>query len=147
MTIRQGHCLIIDIIKEINKLENPDQITFIHGDCVGSDDELHFLISRDVTFRTFIRIRKIKVKTEIYPSNIPNQRAFNKADKIHEPGPPLERNKDIVRFANVVFATPRGMVEEKRSGTWSTIRHVRYLVRMGSNQKLRIVYPDGSIGE
>jgi hypothetical protein len=35
------------------------------------------------------------------------------------------RNDMIVRHADVLHAFPRSMVEERRSGTWATIRRVR----------------------
>lgn len=40
--------------------------------------------------------------------------------------PPLERNKDIVDMCDILIAVPIDPeVEEKRSGTWATIRYCR----------------------
>lgn len=43
----------------------------------------------------------------------------------HEVFPPLVRNRDIVRDVEVLIAAPRHDREEKRSGTWATVRYAR----------------------
>jgi hypothetical protein len=53
--------------------------------------------------------------------------------------PPLDRNKMMVDDCEALIATPRLMVEELRSGTWSTIRYARKC-----RKPVHIVWPDGS---
>ena len=54
--------------------------------------------------------------------------------------PPLSRNRDIVREATVMLATPKLDHEEIRSGTWATIRHTRHM-----SKPLHIIWPDGLV--
>lgn len=63
------------------------------------------------------------------------------ADVVHEPRPPLERNRDVVDASDVLLACPGGMAEEQRSGTWATIRYARK-----AGKPVVIVWPDGTTG-
>lgn len=52
----------------------------------------------------------------------------------------LARNREIVKAASVVIATPKEMIEQERwSGTWATIRYTRQ-----AGKPLIIVWPDGT---
>lgn len=77
-----------------------------------------------------------------YPSTHgPDRRALAHCHEIaQEPKPPLDRNRDIVQFRDVLFATPRGYWEERRSGTWATIRHARKV-----GVPIVIIWPDGTV--
>jgi hypothetical protein len=68
-----------------------------------------------------------KLRTECYPSNLSAQRdpCWEEADVVHDPRPPLERNLLMVDRAQLLLAAPRSSVEERRSGTWATIRYAR----------------------
>ena len=56
---------------------------------------------------------------------------------VHPALPPLERNDLIVR-ADVMIAAPKGR-EQRRSGTWTTIRH-----RVKTGRGITIFWPDGT---
>lgn len=62
------------------------------------------------------------------------------SDEECEPEEYLVRNKNIVDASTVMIATPGGMVEVLRSGTWSTIRYARK-----QGRELYIIFPDGRI--
>lgn len=105
-----------------------------HGDCIGSDAQFHSIIC-DKTDSSII----------IHPPSDRRYRAFcvadeTRGDKILPEKPYLERNRDIVRSIEVILAAPRGFVEERRSGTWSTVRYTREVGR-----EIFIIFPDGSI--
>lgn len=54
--------------------------------------------------------------------------------------PALKRNPDIVDAGAVLLATPRLGCEERRSGTWATIRYAR---RIGKD--VTIIWPSGIV--
>lgn len=104
--------------------------TFVHGDCVGADDNAHDLA---------IRVGAPVVQR---PCTLTSQRAFGAgAKKVYPPKPPLDRNREIVTGSDLMIATPKGFVEEQRGGTWYTIRYARQ-----TETPLIIVWPDGSTG-
>ena len=84
-----------------------------HGDCTGADAEFHKIFNPHTNIM------------HAHPSNIESKRAFCKADVIHDPLPPLERNKIIVDSIEVLIAAPFQDKEIVRSGTWATIRAAR----------------------
>lgn len=86
--------------------------TVHHGDCVGADA----------------------------PPIIEDKRAHCACDVLLIPAPYLVRNRAIVDATEVLVATPKGIYEQQRSGTWSTVRYARELGR-----PLLIVYPNGAI--
>ena len=53
---------------------------------------------------------------------------------------PLSRNTDIVLASDLLIAAPKGYKEEKRSGTWATIRRARK-----NNVETKILNPDGTV--
>jgi hypothetical protein len=56
------------------------------------------------------------------------------------PKPPLVRNEVIERETGLLLAAPGEVIEQHRSGTWSTVRFAR---KMG--RAIWIVRPDGTI--
>lgn len=112
-------------VTEIVKMKSP--IFVVHGDCEGADTDFH-----NICLPLFpIRIRPCNHKS----------RAWNEgASDMREVKGPLERNKDIVRDATLLIATPPTHEEIKRSGTWHTIRYARK-----TNVPRVIVWPDGSL--
>lgn len=63
-----------------------------------------------------------------------------KAEKIHALLPPLVRNRIIVDSTDVLLAAPRLMREERRSGTWATIRYAE------RHRRATVVFwPDGTL--
>lgn len=126
MTARQH-----SIVKQIMEQFSPDLVT--HGACIGADAEFHELA-------LYFGVPVI----EVWPANLPKLRA-----KLLEPGlmdrsivimkepqPPLDRNWDIVREADLVVACPDSVQEVLRSGTWTTVRYAEQL-----NKTIKVIKP------
>jgi hypothetical protein len=97
-------------------LEKHGEVRAVHGDCVGADADFDQLCS------------ELQIPREIYPCTIENARAHceNKgALCLRQPIAPLKRNEQIVNAVDILFATPYSRVEERRSGTWFTVRYAR----------------------
>lgn len=110
------------------KLHSPDEVH--HGLCIGSDEEFH----------NHAKAAGIKI---IGHPPINKSKVF-KADWsdfwcLWEPRDYLERNRYIVQSTVALLATPKGMIEENRSGTGATIRHARF-----HNRPICILWPDGT---
>lgn len=126
MTPRQ-HSVLSQIMAEL------DITQACHGACVGADEEFHELA-------LYFGVPII----EVWPANIPSMRA-----KLREPGlmdrsviivkepqPPLDRNWDIIREAQLVVACPESVTEMLRSGTWATVRYAEQL-----NKTIKVIKP------
>lgn len=83
-----------------------------HGDCVGADDD-----AADIS-------AGLGITTVSHPPSDGSLQAHHPSDIIKEPKPYLQRNRDIVDAATIIFAAPFG-TERTRSGTWYTIRYAR----------------------
>jgi hypothetical protein len=102
-----------------------------HGDCIGADAEFHLACLTH------------NVPVYLHPPTIPAKRAFCTlgVSWCAAPLPYLDRNREIVVGSDWMVATPKGTVEELRSGTWSTIRFARK-----RKTPLLIIFPDGTLG-
>lgn len=81
----------------------------VHGDCIGADYEADAMAIR------------LGISRIIYPSNIEPMRAhceLRGAAVGSAPAPPLDRNRIIPRWSDVMVATPRS----DSRGTWYTCR-------------------------
>jgi hypothetical protein len=108
---------------------------FHHGDAIGIDSLGH------TAARAVKEMRGGSLRIVEHPANIPGKRAFcADADIIHEPLPPLARNKRIAAESDVLVAVPLSSEEWLRSGTWATVRYARKYGKL----VLRI-NPDGSV--
>lgn len=105
---------------------------FHHGDCIGSDAEADEIA------------RELGYAIVVHPPLRNEKRAFVPADGVtyRKPKDYLDRNQDIVDETDLLLATPQGFEEERRSGTWATIRRSR-----GRNMRTIIVWPDGTYSE
>jgi len=106
--------------------------TFHHGGCIGSDKQAHDILfelrnnkSLNLTFpfNEFIKII-------VHPANNPTFRAdltliLDNRDEVLEEKPLLERDMDVVKSCDILFAAPRTLKEERRSDTWTTIKYAR----------------------
>lgn len=101
--------------------------TFHHGDCIGADEQAH-VIARICGY--FI---------VGHPPTDPTKRARCAFDFTMTPAPYLNRNAAIVTSTEALIATPGETTEQRRSGTWATIRRARALRRPTT-----IVWPDGT---
>ena len=90
---------------------------FHHGDCVGADEITHFYAA------------SLGYRIIIHPPVDPKARAFCRIWErgvILEEAPYLVRNNDIVKACEVLVAMPKVVgKEERRSGTWATVRYAR----------------------
>lgn len=130
---------------------------YIHGGCMGADYDFHKIVMTN-PYRTEVLV---------HPSNFPKTYppmirgwlrvlglkplsdrdtraawlAFG-ATSVAASAPPFDRNVTMMRFVaeqkGIVVATPKGLEEEARSGTWHAVRHARKFGAM-----LCVVWPDG----
>lgn len=108
------------ILVILNKYQN---LTVLHGDCIGSDTEFHEICTE---YNKIHPDKKIEI--HIYPPNNPILRAFNQGDLIMPEKYYLDRNLDILKNSDILIACPIDKnKEELRSGTWSTIRRAKKL--------------------
>jgi predicted Rossmann fold nucleotide-binding protein DprA/Smf involved in DNA uptake len=68
-------------------------------------------------------------------------RAYCEAEEVRPQRPYLDRNRDIVAASDVLIACPKGP-EQRRSGTWSTVRYARQ-----ARLPILIVWPDGEVSD
>jgi len=108
---------------------------FLHGDCVGSDEEAHKMVYELIKIAKGQRIRIMG-----YPPKYNKYRAFCNCDVFLKPKEYLDRNRDIVDNSEILIATSATDKEELRSGTWSTIRYARK-----KNRLIYIILPNGKI--
>lgn len=99
-----------------------------HGDCLGADLE-----SATAAIRQ-------GVKTVAHPPENPVKRAWHVSTIILAVLPYLVRNHAIVDDSDELVAAPATMAEERRSGTWATIRYARKVGR-----PIAICWPDGTV--
>lgn len=128
MSTRARITLHVNLFDEYEKHHSTSPICLHHGDCINSDFEAS-------------KIGKaLGYLVHAHPSFIEKKRGFSEFnDVIHAPKQPLERNEDIARICQTLYATPHTYNEIIRSGTWTTIRRARAL-----NREICIIFPDGS---
>jgi hypothetical protein len=97
-----------------------------HGDCVGADALFDLCCSN------------LGIVRHAHPGP-GKHRAFCPADVVHPTRLYMERNRDIVRAADLLIACPRGP-EVRRSGTWATVRHARFY-----GVPVTFIWPNGII--
>ena len=103
-----------EIIKIFDTYQN---ITVMHGDCVGADTDFHNLCVE------YKKTRQIQIQIHIFPPIDNKLRAFNNGDLIMSPKPYLKRNEDMVKKCDILIACPTNKDKEVlRSGTYATIR-------------------------
>jgi len=96
-------------------------VTLHHGDCVGGDAEAHAIALA------------LGLRVVIHPPSNSKRQAFCKGpdDRVEwrVARAYIDRNQRIVTETAQLLAAPKGMEEELRSGTWSTVRHARKTLR------------------
>ena len=89
---------------------------FHHGDCEGADAQAHDII------REFFP----DVKIVVHPPISNYLRAFKEGDIMMEPDDYIPRDERIVDSADYLIGAPKVTDhEERRSGSWYTIRYAR----------------------
>lgn len=119
MTEAQKHT-VTDLLRGADWLD--------HGDCVGSDVDAHEIA------------RGLGIQVCIHPPISERFRAHCVGDFVHIPLDYIWRNRRIVMDTWWLIATPE-RPEERRSGTWSTVRYARRIGR-----RVVVVMPDGAFG-
>lgn len=114
MTNRQKDTLEF-ILKHLT-YHHPSDLNFHHGGAVGADEEAH-----DIALQMPNLICCVYPAGEERYNYWRNEKAGYKI-VFYWKEDPLDRNEDIVRAGNILFAAPRERAEVLRSGTWSTIR-------------------------
>jgi hypothetical protein len=111
-----------------------------HGCCIGADAEFQLAIIRGRIGGTSERQW---AEIHAHPCTLAgmvDRDAEALADVVHDPLPPLDRNRVIVDSCDLLIATPAEAEEQQRSGTWSTIR---FAERQG--KPIILVLPSGEV--
>lgn len=103
-------------------------IVMHNGDCIGSDAAAGKLFKR------------LGGHLVIHPPLVSKKRTYLPGDEIRPIKPYLVRNRNIVNESSCMIATPGEMVEQRRSGTWATIRYAQK-----RRKPLTIIFPDGTV--
>ena len=104
----------------------------VHGDCIGADYDFDNICA------------ELKIPRGIRPSTIAHTRAHCEergAEALAEPIAPLARDRLIVEDSTQMLGVPKLARQERRSGTWATLR---YAV---GKRPTHIIPPDGSVKE
>lgn len=126
MTFDQKNNFLVTL-KELNEEYHLEE--FHHGDCIGADKDAHMLVETCFPHVTI----------HIHPPENGYKRAFCKGGFVHQELPFLVRNHKIVDLTDVLIATPDGDAEQRRSGTWATVRYAKKI-----NKGVTIIVPDGN---
>jgi len=113
----------------LNRVQ-PSINVFRHGDCIGSDEQAHVIAV------------ELSIQVTIHPPTDPTHRAYCSGNQNCESKEYLARNKDIVNNSGLLIATPGEFNEQRRSGTWSTIRYARK-----QRVNLIVIFPDGTVSK
>jgi len=97
-------------------LEHVSWTEFHHGDCIGADEQVAHIAMCHCGDREVIA----------HPCNLYQMRSTrHKYTSALPIDAPLKRNRDIVDACDILIACPKSASEERRSGTWYTIRYAR----------------------
>lgn len=107
---------------------------FLHGACAGADEAAAEMARREHGF--FVVAHPASDVAPRWRS----QRALDASNRVLDARPALKRNRAIVAFSRVLVACPSSRREERRSGTWATIRRAR-----GVEMPIVYVWPDGCV--
>lgn len=103
---------------------------FHQGCCVGADEELTLMA---LTFQYEVIGHPSEIKS------FRSQIAWNASDELMTPTAYEVRNQNIVDHAEILIACPLEAQEDRRSGTWQTVRFARKLTKA-----IIIIYPNGN---
>lgn len=115
-----------------------DAVEFHHGCCVGWDEQACNLVG-------YCKGRNPDFLRIAHPGDWPSltsEWARENSEAVHPWKKNLDRNRDIVDACDWLIACPRTQAEERRSGTWATIRYARK-----KGRRITIINPDGTLTE
>lgn len=127
---RQQELVLASLLSD---LRTDDVDWLLHGCCTGGDEQLA------------LRARRLGYLLHGLPGRglLDPARSLILNDRLDPvpstKTPELTRNRHIVAAVGVLLAGPSGFTEERRSGTWATIRYAK-----AARLPLIIVYPDGT---
>jgi hypothetical protein len=102
-----------------------------HGDCVGADAQFHeYCISHDIP----VIIHP--------PQNVVRRAYCSNYKSILPPKDYIPRDKDIVKFSDVIIATPKTKKKIPKSGTWFTFQYAKRM-----KKKYFLINPDGLVAD
>ena len=107
--------------------------SFHHGCCVGADEQAAVAVVAHHAGTLFVVGHPPENQTLL------SRDAEACCCELRNPRPYMTRNQEIVEECDVLVACPRGP-EERRSGTWTTVRMAR---RAG--RRVVVVWPDGTV--
>jgi len=107
-------------------------LAFVHGDCIGSDDQADEIAVK-------LGLARVLRPCTIEALRAHGERRGGHVLKVYAPEAPLLRNDRIVRDTHILIAAPNGP-EQQRSGTWYTIRRAR-----DAKRHLVIIFPSGQV--
>lgn len=127
---------VLKVFIMVTAAANGTKVKLHHGCAKGSDMQAHGIM-----------FRRGQSTFKLYPSN-DEQRAWAEGQvnrRTHEMEvmpvmEPLVRNRLMNDNTRLLVATPRLVIEERRSGTWATIRHARSL-----EHQIYIIWPNGVV--
>jgi len=102
---------------------------FHHGDCIGADAEAHHLVKEGVPGCRIV----------VHPPLRTDSRAACNADIEWPPTTYIKRNRHIVVCTELLIATPFERSEQRRGGTWSTVRFALH-----NKRPVLLIRPDGN---
>lgn len=106
-----------------------NEITLHHGMCIGADAHAHRIAEAHSCL------------THGYPPiNQDHADMSLNVDFIAEPGDFLIRDQWLIDASEILVAAPKGFEEERRSGTWATVRYARR-----SGKPVVMIWPDGTV--
>lgn len=121
---------------ELARRVSPEGLEVHLGDCVHADAECHELATR-------LRETGLPVRTVGHPPLDGSKRANCVYDEEREPREYLPRDEDIVREGeDELLACPRYWGEERRSGTWTTVRR-----GLEAGRTVLLIWPDGTTAD
>ena len=125
------------VLRLVDDLHAEHDLTVHHGCCVGADADFHSMC-RDLDLVI------VGHPGPDYPTGELCARGLT-FDALREPMPHMKRNAAIVAASQIMIAAPLEMAEQKRGGTWATIRMALKAIRSGTLRTLYIVGRDGVI--
>lgn len=119
--------------------ELPQFTEFHHGACIGADAETTDTVAEIEEGDGPRRFAIIAHPCDL--SGFRSSEAIRSSDEVLPEKAPLDRNRDIVDACDLLVACPAGP-EERRSGTWSTVRYARK-----RGKQVVVIWPDGTVTE
>jgi len=120
----------------LNKLKNKyTDIEIHHGDCVGSDQQIHEMVVAKNLVQSIIIHPPKNAALRAFCENCFNELIIIKQELEKDY---LERNKDIIAIGELMIITPKENDEIVKSGTWMSYRTSKKF-----NKKILLIKPNG----